>query len=510
MRTTMGRPGTFLLAVLQFVFFLFLAKPNSYASITITVNGQTNGASVVQGAPFSWNISGLTNGALVYNELWVDVNSNGVIDAGTDFLFVGFSQRDGDPGADGPGDDDAIANGAITTTITGMYFPVSYYIFKVTSGAETATSSYQETAMSGSTYSVSGRVTQGGVGKSNVAVAVKTQNNGEFYAFTSATGYYTVNTNLVAGTSIKVSVPFEGFNSQLTGLIVSPNEMQFNLSGNLFNVNFTLRTGKVVTGTVTDTLSNPIADMEVLIFPNGGGNGYNGRTDSSGRYYINVDTGRYTVQFGNDQDSKGYIKTYYNQKHVAWLSDQLVVSLSADTIRNINATLTKGGVITGTFIKDGLPVRGNITVFDYNNPSTPLYETWHDQNNPYYFLVVPPGTYSVQFNLENGQTQCYYDQTWFSPGKAVTVQAVGDTTYGIDVNFSTLPKVYTFNGWGDWSNPGNWQNNQLPPPTLPSGDYIIINAGQCTLNGSQTISAGAFLVVKPGATLQVNGNLIRQ
>ena len=71
----------------------------------------------------------------------------------------------------------------------------------------------------------------------------------------------------------------------------------------------------------------------------------------------------------------------------------------------------------GTYIKDGVPARGSIAVFDYNNPGNPLYEAWHDNTNPYYYLIVPPGTYSVQFTLENGQIQCYYDQTWFSPGK---------------------------------------------------------------------------------------------
>lgn len=510
MRTTMVKPGTFLLAVLQLFFFLFWAKPNSYASITITVNGLANGASMAQGAPFTWNIGGLQNGAVVYNELWVDVNSNGVIDVGTDFLFVGFPQRDGDPGSDGPGDDDAIANGIITTTIAGMYFPVSNYVFKVKSGTDSATSSYQETAMSAPTYSVSGRVTQGGVGKANVAVAVQTDNNGEFYAFTTATGYYTVNTNLVAGTNVNVRIPVDAFNSQLMGLIVTPGEVQFNLSGNLFNVNFTVRTGTVVTGRVVDAQSNPIADMQVQIYPDDGGNGYDGRSDGNGRYFISVDVGNYVVQFGSNEDPKGYIKTYYNQKHVGWMTDLVQVASGVDTVRNINATLHRGGLIMGTFIKDGVPVRGNITVFDYNNPGNALYETWHDNTNPYYYLIVPPGTYSVQFNLENGQSQCYYNQTWFSPGNSVTVTSISDTAKNIDVNFSTLPKVYQFLGWGDWNNPGNWQNNQLPPATLPKGDYIIINGGQCTLNGSQTISIGAYLVVRPGATLQVNGNLIRQ
>lgn len=511
MRTTMVKPGTFLLAVLQLFFFLFWAKPNSYASITLTVNGQANGASVVQGAPFNWTVTGLANGAVINNELWIDVNANGFIDPGTDFMFVGFPQRDGVPGGDqGPGDDDATANGTLTSTIAGMYFPVSYYVFKVTSGSESVTSTYQETALTNPTYSVSGRVTQDGLGKANVAVSLQTQNNGEFYALTNSTGYYTITTNLTAGTNVNLRIPIDAFNSQLNGLIATPNDAQYVLNGNLYNVNFTLRAGKIITGRVTNALNNPIPNMDVQIYPNGGGNGYDGLTDGDGRYYISVDTGTYVVRFGSNENTQGYIQTYYNQKYIGWMTDLVQVTLGADTIRNINAVLYRGGVITGTFIKDGVPARGNIVVFDYNNPTTPLYETWHDNNNAIYYLTVPPGNYSVQFNLENGQGQAYYNQSLFSPGTAVTVQSIYDTARNINVNFSTLPKMYTFTGWGDWNNPGNWQNNQLPPSTLPTGDYIVIQNGECTLSGSQTISSGAFLVIRNGSTLKVNGSLIRQ
>ncbi|MEO8768803.1 MAG: hypothetical protein ABI402_01920 [Ferruginibacter sp.] len=73
------------------------------------------------------------------------------------------------------------------------------------------------------------------------------------------------------------------------------------------------------------------------------------------------------------------------------------------------------------------------------------------------------------------------------------------------------PGIYTFIGNGNWNDPVNWQNNSIPPATLPAGSKIIINpttGGQCTLSTIQTISPGAFFTVSAGAHFVVTGNLI--
>ncbi|HMO61234.1 MAG TPA: hypothetical protein PKC39_01240 [Ferruginibacter sp.] len=70
--------------------------------------------------------------------------------------------------------------------------------------------------------------------------------------------------------------------------------------------------------------------------------------------------------------------------------------------------------------------------------------------------------------------------------------------------------TYTFTGNGNWNNAANWSNNSIPPATLPSGSTITINhaaGGQCVLNVSQTIAAGATLTVLTGKNLVVAGNL---
>jgi hypothetical protein len=70
--------------------------------------------------------------------------------------------------------------------------------------------------------------------------------------------------------------------------------------------------------------------------------------------------------------------------------------------------------------------------------------------------------------------------------------------------------VYVFNGSGNWSDAANWSYGILPPATLPSGSEIIVTpriGGECLLNVSQTISAGAKITVMDGKKIRIPLNL---
>jgi hypothetical protein len=76
--------------------------------------------------------------------------------------------------------------------------------------------------------------------------------------------------------------------------------------------------------------------------------------------------------------------------------------------------------------------------------------------------------------------------------------------------FSQCQTSYTFTGSGSWSIASNWSNNLIPPNTLPAGDTINISpagGAACILDLFQTIAAGAFLNVTPGANFIITGNL---
>jgi hypothetical protein len=79
----------------------------------------------------------------------------------------------------------------------------------------------------------------------------------------------------------------------------------------------------------------------------------------------------------------------------------------------------------------------------------------------------------------------------------------------IYVSNSAVPKNYVFNGMGNWSDPANWANGEVPPSPLPFNGTILINSGVCMLNVPFTVGIGGQLTIAAGATLIVQGNLIR-
>jgi len=73
--------------------------------------------------------------------------------------------------------------------------------------------------------------------------------------------------------------------------------------------------------------------------------------------------------------------------------------------------------------------------------------------------------------------------------------------------------TYTFIGNGNWSTSSNWLGNKVPPLTLPAGDAIIINhtvGGNCVLDVTEHIAAGATLTINTGKNLLVPGALTIQ
>ncbi|MEO6723054.1 MAG: DUF5060 domain-containing protein [Ferruginibacter sp.] len=79
-----------------------------------------------------------------------------------------------------------------------------------------------------------------------------------------------------------------------------------------------------------------------------------------------------------------------------------------------------------------------------------------------------------------------------------------------DLAFKISLNVYKFIGNGNWNDPANWSNNNLPPSLLPAGAEISIDPplnGECLLNVAQTISAGAKLTVEANKKFRITGDL---
>ena len=79
-----------------------------------------------------------------------------------------------------------------------------------------------------------------------------------------------------------------------------------------------------------------------------------------------------------------------------------------------------------------------------------------------------------------------------------------------DAYFVIKQPTYTFTGTGNWSNPANWSNNQVPPTNAPSCSEIVIDhqsGGNCILDVQQNVPTNATLRIKPGKRLTVPGDV---
>jgi hypothetical protein len=91
-----------------------------------------------------------------------------------------------------------------------------------------------------------------------------------------------------------------------------------------------------------------------------------------------------------------------------------------------------------------------------------------------------------------------------------------DTSFYFDpvsINHQNPCFTYIFKGDGNWNDATNWSGNLIPPSQLPAGSTIIISPatnGECILNSTQQIMAGAYFNVVAGKKLFVPGNLIIQ
>lgn len=99
------------------------------------------------------------------------------------------------------------------------------------------------------------------------------------------------------------------------------------------------------------------------------------------------------------------------------------------------------------------------------------------------------------------------------PVKLVAYNGPLTDTAMINVIINPVNFTYTFTGNGNWDQAANWDNNLVPPSTLPATNSIVIdhiNGGTCILNNIQRILNGAGITVLTGKNLLIPGGLIIQ
>ncbi len=193
------------------------------------------------------------------------------------------------------------------------------------------------------------------------------------------------------------------------------------------------------------------------------------------------------------------LRTAHPEYMSTWTTNNLDFSLSS-------TSLFKWQRIMGPALN--LVVIGNFDVTSLTSSVTfPAAGTWY----LYAHNVVQSGPGDPFSGINSGLTATQIVVTSGSTTQSFNMPP-GSFLLFTDKDVNAVVTQFTFTGNGNWSSVANWQNNLLPPSTLPAGSTITINpsSGECVLDVNQTIQSGATLNVAAGKTFRIAGNLIRQ
>jgi hypothetical protein len=287
------------------------------------------------------------------------------------------------------------------------------------------------------TGAVRGRVTQasGGAPIQGVTVQAEKLTCPYYYAadYSGSDGYYIIQ-NLPAGKymvytgndSVFLDIywnnqPDEGSADTVT---VASNDTTE-------NINFSLRVGGKITGSVTLTgassVSVTVSATNTTSLKSYDGPAYNASGNSATYEIRGLPTGTYKVETDNSQ---GYIDVYYNNKSTYASADPVSVTEGSPT-SSINFTLAAGGKITGKVTLPGaLMVIVSIVAKDTTSKAS--YDgsafAYGVDTASYEIQGLPTGTYKVYtWNYQGYLDEYYNDKSdWTSADPVSVVQ--GSTT----------------------------------------------------------------------------------
>jgi len=145
----------------------------------LIVNGSSTSFTMTSGDTITWSYNVSPIGASTTIQIWYDVNGNGTIDPGTDVLWQGFIQTDGDTsGNNGPPDMDGSANGTVLFMEPVGLAP-GKYVMKFTEGGTSITVAGTADHLCFPTHTISGTVTPP-PGKSAANIFVKAARSNEY------------------------------------------------------------------------------------------------------------------------------------------------------------------------------------------------------------------------------------------------------------------------------------------------------------------------------------------
>ncbi|HEV2208737.1 MAG TPA: carboxypeptidase-like regulatory domain-containing protein [Verrucomicrobiae bacterium] len=318
----------------------------------VTLSVSPNSVSALYQGPITVQINGLTNGETVLVERYIDVNTNGIVDAGEP-LVQSFVLTDGQVALIGgvrngnvPGDNDLTANGQITATLNFADSPefgrgAASYLFRVSSpGGHFAPLQQSLTVTPGAyTQQVTGNVSSGGspLAHAMVAVLVPMGHNQKFGAGTVADASGNFSLPVSNGTYVVVAFKPGYIGNFGTGPMITVSGADTNVSVPLTPANLT------VSGTLTDA-SNSIPVPGVQFFISSTNNEYAVFfTDPQGNFSANLVTGQWQA---DSSDSSLTLGGYFRSQNKAQ------IGVGTGNVAGISLTCFKGTAMIYGSLKD--------------------------------------------------------------------------------------------------------------------------------------------------------------
>jgi len=214
------------------------------------------------------------------------------------------------------------------------------------------------------------------------------------------------------------------------------------ISGQTTTIDAVLSPGGIMSGRVTDTGGNGIANVHVSV--------RNAYTTGQYKYKYTDGSGNYTIQgipanlcrvyFNTDSTDASYVPEWYNDKTDSYFAEIFNVT-PGQTFSGINAVLAPGGIISGR-ITDASTGAGiaemEVYAYDLNGNMVNTYG-YSDENGDYTIKGLATGNYKINFEAyyynqyynTNYSDQWYNDKYSLQTADMVAATA-GQTTSGIN------------------------------------------------------------------------------